>query len=129
MTSPARGQQFSTWSEFLGQASTWGTATWMWSDTGGLHLSNGLPATQPFATHLWGWGQDCWIRVRVDAAQILTAVLGRSDRVQVLHAQAWPPGEQRVEMVGPQGEQLRGASMRLVTHPDAPGLTFVEVVS
>lgn len=42
---------------------------WLWTDTErpGLHCEATLPAKPPRqATHLWGWGRDHWVRVRID---------------------------------------------------------------
>lgn len=52
---------------------TEGIKWWFWADSHnepplrGIHLVDNLPdAVPPFATHIWGWGDDQYIRIRVD---------------------------------------------------------------
>ena len=52
---------------------TEGIDEWFWTDTdatavfAGMHLEKTLPEKiPPFATHIWGWGDNRYIRIRVD---------------------------------------------------------------
>ena len=50
-----------------------GIDAWFWVDTDtevefkGTHLERFLPSSIPlFATHIWGWGEERYVRIRVD---------------------------------------------------------------
>ena len=52
---------------------TEGIKAWFWTDSDttvpfkGIHLVKDLPdSIPPFATHIWGWGDGRYIRIRVD---------------------------------------------------------------
>lgn len=107
--------------------------TWFWCDldVDGAHVVAAPPEDPPLATHLWGWAQDSWVRLRIDEGEAFGARLARGSLAigaravpepTVLSARGWHPDDWRVQLV----DRLRGGSIRLFQVGGTEPLTFVE---
>lgn len=84
---------------------------WLWLDIRppGAHVSPGLPEARPAgATHIWGWGDDQWVRARIDSslpAGLAVAILSADEHrglpanVTLMRGELWPIEDQRVGLI------------------------------
>ncbi len=62
------------WSTVLAALPT-AAMRWLWADPSGVVQRDDLPPRAPMTTHVWGWGQETWVRLRVDLDDAVGAVL------------------------------------------------------
>jgi hypothetical protein len=105
---------------------------WYWADLSGAHLESTPPEESPISTHMWGWGDDRWIRLRVDGDTVLGAELSLgapvtdgSTRASVRRVltRSWAEGETRVNVAA----ALRSRAMLLLEVTAPVPLTFMEL--
>lgn len=105
---------------------------WYWADLSGAHLASTPPEESPIATHMWGWGNDRWIRLRVDGDNVLGAELSLGvpvsggdtpASVRRVLTRSWAEGETRVNVAA----VLRGRDMLLLEVTAPVSLTFMAV--
>jgi hypothetical protein len=105
---------------------------WYWADLSGAHLESTPPEESPLTTHLWGWGRDRWIRLRVDGDEVLGAELsldvpvaggGTPASVRRVLTRSWAEGETRVNVAS----VLRSRDMLLLEVTAPVPLTFMEL--
>lgn len=117
----------STWADTFGRVAA---HTWLWCDLTGAHLEAALPDRFPRATHVWGWAEGSWIRLRLDGPDLVIGarlqvagpgVDGTVIAVTIDETRTWQLDEKRVSVA----DKLRGRLLRrLVTQASSP-LTFL----
>jgi len=70
-----------------------------WADLDGWHMAP-APHAPPITTHLWGWSDERWARVRVDGTDGIVGRLSRSPtgnvEVQTRRAMGWGDNRGRI---------------------------------
>ena len=107
--------------------------TCAWADFRGFHVGS-PPPQRPASTHLWGWSEGRWARLRVDGGggSVVALLSSRpdasGDQVEIAErtTTTWAGGDQRV---GALPEALTEQPVRLLSTVEPMPLTFVEMLS
>ena len=93
-----------------------GGLRWYWCDLDGQHADEALPAEVPATTHMWGWGPQRWVRLRVDGEYAPGAILTGAGHTgeEWVAATLSPPEPFEATQLRPAGG---------VPVPDSPDLT------
>lgn len=118
--------------------------TCLWMDLDGLHLEKAPADSPPGCTHLWGWSDGAWARLRIEgdsvpAGAILRTISREGDEpvtVRAWQAQTWfrnepqlaSNGLEALERLVPAGAQVSCREVRARgTLRFAAPLVFVDV--
>ncbi|WP_033326351.1 hypothetical protein [Streptomyces yerevanensis] len=108
--------------------------TCAWADLDGFHVTGAdrLPAHPPPSTHLWAWGQNRCLRLRIDGPYALTAALhpgqdgGEQVRVHIRPGTPWAADDKQV---GPLPPEAHALAFELLELPGPAPATFVRATA